>query len=108
MSQQPTERPDAPRLPERPQDGVAPKDSPRRFELPPYRVILHHDASLDLMCVVRAVMELMRFCRAEATNKMWQAHHCGRSLLLTTYKERAELYVDQFADRGVKVSIEPA
>jgi ATP-dependent Clp protease adapter protein ClpS len=108
MSQQPMERPDVPRLPEGPQDGFAPKESPRRRQLPPYKVILHYNAALDLMFIVRSVMELMRFCRAEATNKMWQAHHCGWSLLLTTYKERAELYVEQFADRGVKVSIEPA
>jgi hypothetical protein len=38
---------------------------------------------------------------------MWQACHEGRSLLLTTYKERAELYVEQFAGKGLTVSIEP-
>ena len=45
---------------------------------------------------------------AEATHRMWQACHEGRALLLTTYKERAELYVEQFAGKGLKVSIEPA
>ena len=60
------------------------------------------------MFVVRTVMELIRFCRTEATHKMWEAHHLGRSILLTTYRERAELYVEQFTDRGVMVMIEPA
>jgi ATP-dependent Clp protease adapter protein ClpS len=59
------------------------------------------------MFVVRCVMELTRFPRAEATHKMWEAHHCGRSVLLTTYLERAELYADQFAERGLRVTVEP-
>ncbi len=76
--------------------------------LPPYKVILLHDAVHDLMFVIRTVMELTRFCRAEATHKMWQAHHCGQSVLLVTYRERAELYAELFADRGLRVTIEPA
>jgi ATP-dependent Clp protease adapter protein ClpS len=71
-------------------------------------VVLHHSAIIDLMFIVRTVMELTRLCRAEATHKMWEAHHCGRSVLLTTYKERAELYQEQFAGRGLSVSVEPA
>jgi ATP-dependent Clp protease adapter protein ClpS len=98
MSQHHADRPDVPRRP------VGP---PRR-PFPLYRVVLHQDPGADLMFVVRTVMELTRFCRAEATHKMWQAHHSGRSVLLVTYKERAELYVEQFAGRGLTVSIEPA
>jgi ATP-dependent Clp protease adapter protein ClpS len=71
-------------------------------------VVLHHSAIIDLMFIVRTVMELTRLCRAEATHKMWEAHHCGRSVLLTTWKERAELYQEQFAGRGLSVSVEPA
>ena len=59
------------------------------------------------MFVVRCVMELTRFPRAEATHKMWQAHHNGRSVLLTTTAKAAELYVEQFAT-GIDVIIEPA
>ena len=58
------------------------------------------------MFVVRSVMELTRFPRAEATHKMWEAHHGGRSVLLLTYRERAELYVEQFAEKGLTVTIE--
>ncbi len=39
---------------------------------------------------------------------MWEAHHTGRSILFITYRERGELYVEQFADKGLTVSIEPA
>jgi ATP-dependent Clp protease adapter protein ClpS len=75
---------------------------------PRYRVILQRDADKELMFVVRTVMELTRFCRAEATQKMWEAYHGGRSLLLVTHLERAELYREQFADRGLPVTLEPA
>jgi ATP-dependent Clp protease adaptor protein ClpS len=79
-----------------------------RQSLPRYKLVLHHNADLDLMFVVRSLMELTRFPRAEATYKMWEAHHQGRSVLLTTYLERAELFVEQFAGKGLSTSLEPA
>jgi len=75
--------------------------------MPRFKVVLVQSAIDDLMFIVRSVMELTRFPRAEATHKMWEAHHCGRSVLLTTYLERAELYVEQFASKGLSVTIEP-
>jgi ATP-dependent Clp protease adapter protein ClpS len=60
------------------------------------------------MFVVRSLMELTRFPRAEATHKMWQAVHAGRSVLFTTYLERAELFVEQLTSRGLNVTAEPA
>ena len=80
---------------------------PTRRPLPRYRVVLHRHPSLELMFVVRSVMELTRYMRAEATHKMWESHHNGRSILLSTWLERAELYVEQFADKGLVISIEP-
>jgi ATP-dependent Clp protease adapter protein ClpS len=85
-----------------------PAEQRRDRQLPRYKVILHQNPTLDLMFVIRSVMELTRFPRAEATHKMWEAHHHGRSTLLTTWLERAELYVEQFASRGLETSIEPA
>jgi ATP-dependent Clp protease adaptor protein ClpS len=107
MSQPPADRPHVPRLPETPAQS-RPLDNNRSREVPRFKVVLHHDASHDLMFVVRSVMELTRFPRAEATHKMWEAHHSGRSVLLVTYLERAELFVDQFAAKGLKVTAEPA
>jgi ATP-dependent Clp protease adapter protein ClpS len=85
-----------------------PSEQRRDRPLPRYKLILHRNPTLDLMFVVRSVMELTRFPRAEATHKMWEAHHDGRSTLLTTWLERAELYVEQFASKGLDTSIEPA
>jgi ATP-dependent Clp protease adapter protein ClpS len=87
---------------------VEPQEQAASRSLPRYKVILQNNAATDMMFVVRTIMELTRLCRAEATHKMWEAHHSGRSLLLITYRERAELYVEQFASRGLNVTIEPA
>jgi ATP-dependent Clp protease adaptor protein ClpS len=105
MSQPNPERPDILRLP----SHVNAQDRPleKKRQMPRYKVILHQSAIDDLMFVVRSVMELTRFPRAEATHKMWEAYHCGRSVLLTTYLERAELYVEQFASKGLTVTVEP-
>src|SRR5436309_13655701 len=109
MSQQRPKRPDPPRALE-PQSRVtraAPGQTQTR-QLPRYKVILLRDSTNDLMFIVRTVMELTRLCRAEATHKMWEAHHCGQSVLLVTYRERAELYVEQFSSRNLRVAVEPA
>ena len=107
MSHSHPDRPDIPRLPDaagghRP---VSLQSGHRQMQR--FKVVLHQDDN-DLMFVVRNVMELTRFPRAEATHKMWEAVHSGRSILLTTYLERAELYVQDFVSRGLKVTIEPA
>ena len=73
-----------------------------------YKVLLHNTADKELMFVARAVMELTRFGSAEAEFRMWEAHHRGCSLVVVTHLERAELFVEQFADRGLFASIEPA
>ena len=82
--------------------------SDNRRPLPRYRLVLMQNSALDLVFIIRCVMELGRFPRAEATHKMWEAHHQGRSVVLTTWLERAELYAEQFADRGLTTRIEPA
>ena len=82
--------------------------APGRFPVRRYRVFLHRAADKDLMFVVRAVIELTHFGAAEAEFRMWEAHHRGRSVVLVTHLERAELYVEQFADRGLPATIEPA
>ncbi len=74
--------------------------------IPTYKLVLHHNPALELMFIVRSVMELTRFPRAEATHKMWEAYHCGSSVLFSTYLERAELYADQFASKGLTVTVE--
>jgi ATP-dependent Clp protease adapter protein ClpS len=108
MSQPPADRPRVPRLPDHVPGPAQPADNKPQRQVPRYKVVLLNQAAHDLMFVVRCVMELTRFPRAEATHKMWQAYHSGRSVLLVTYLERAELYVEQFASKGLKVDLEPA
>lgn len=75
---------------------------PRRF-----KVVLHRAADKNLMFVAKVVMELTRFGTAEAEYRMWETHHRGQSLVLVTHLERAELFVEQFADHGLAATIEP-
>jgi ATP-dependent Clp protease adaptor protein ClpS len=96
-----------------PEPSALPPMNPQPYKarvgaLPRYRVILLNNTGCDLMHIVRTIMELTRLCRAEATHKMWEAHHMGRSQILITHKERAELFVEQFAERGLRVGLEPA
>ncbi|MHB1424964.1 MAG: ATP-dependent Clp protease adaptor ClpS [Gemmataceae bacterium] len=105
MSQPNPERPDLPRLPSPLNANHCPIE--RKRTIPLFKVVLLQSGIDDLMFIVRSVMELTRFPRAEATHKMWETYHCGRSVLLTTYLERAELYAEQFASKGLSVTIEP-
>ena len=106
MSVFPGDRPDNPRRPDdRPRPNRSEGPAPAR-KVPRFKVVLLSDPAQDLMHVVRSVMQLTRFPREEATHKMWEAHHGGRSVLLTTYLERAELYVEQFAGYGLTVVVE--
>jgi ATP-dependent Clp protease adapter protein ClpS len=78
------------------------------MELPRYKLILRLGNITDLMLIVHTIMELTHLCRAEATHKMWEAYHSGRSQVLVAFRERAELYAEQFASRGLSVVLEPA
>jgi ATP-dependent Clp protease adapter protein ClpS len=64
-----------------------PSGDTRHAPIPPYRVVLANNAAQALMLVVQIVMDITHLCRAEATHKMWEAHHSGRSDLLTTHKD---------------------
>jgi len=70
--------------------------------------VLHRVAGQGLLVVAAAVRELTRYGEAEAMARMWQAHHTGRAVVLLTHLERAELYVEQFLEKGLSASIEPA
>src|SRR5437879_5224237 len=99
-----------PNHPRNPSDseGARDRDRPQPGPLPRCHLVLLNNEAADLMDVVRAIMELTHFCRTEATHKMWEAHHSGRALLLQTHRERAELFVEQFAEKGIRVAVEPA
>jgi ATP-dependent Clp protease adaptor protein ClpS len=76
--------------------------------LPPWKVLLHNDDKNDMKFVVESIVELTPLNTQDALLRMLEAHETGVALLLTTHKERAELYKDQFQTKGLTVSIEPA
>lgn len=76
--------------------------------LPPWKVLLHNDNKNEMLYVVVTIMELTPLKEQEAILRMTEAHKSGVALLLTTHKERAELYQEQFQSKGLITTIEPA
>jgi|ERR1700722_4351200 ATP-dependent Clp protease adaptor protein ClpS len=75
--------------------------------LPMWKVLLHNDDNNDMVFVVMTIVELTPLSQHDAKDRMLEAHKNGVALLLTTHKELAELYKDQFQSKGLSVSIEP-
>ncbi len=73
-----------------------------------YRVMLSHCAEKGLLFFVKVVRDLMHFGDAEATFRMWDAYHHGRTVALITHLELAELFVELFREQGLPASLEPA
>jgi ATP-dependent Clp protease adaptor protein ClpS len=76
--------------------------------LPQFRVLLHRHEQEDALFVVRTIVELTPLSAAFARDVMVEAHTGGVAQVLITHKERAELYQEQFASKGLCVTIEPA
>jgi len=76
-------------------------------QLPPFKVLLHNDDVNDVEHVVKAILKLTTLSPGDAIARMWEAHHRGVALLLVTHRERAELYLEQFATFRLTVTIEP-
>jgi len=86
-----------------------PKSQPRPpGMMPQWKVLLHNDDKNDALFVVVTIIELTSLKKDDAVLRMLEAHKTGVALLLTTHKERAELYKDQFQSKGLTVTIEPA
>jgi ATP-dependent Clp protease adaptor protein ClpS len=76
--------------------------------LPPWKVLLHNDDQNDMLFVVESIVSLTPLNQEAAAVRTLEAHKSGVALLLTTHKERAELYQEQFQSKGLTVTIEPA
>ncbi len=89
--------------------GTKPRTAPPKLDkLPPYRVLLHNDDQNDMLDVVQVITDLTPLKWEQAIEVMLRAHTRGLALVLTTHKERAELYQDQFKSEKLIVTIEPA
>lgn len=84
-----------------------PKNKPPQ-PLPPWKVLLHNDDKNEVGFVVRTIVELTPLNEQEAKQRTIEAHETKVALLLTTHKERAELYQEQFQTKNLTVTIEPA
>src|SRR3954463_9336542 len=76
--------------------------------LPPWKVLLHNDDKNEITFVVKTIIELTPLNEQDAKLRTDEANESGVALLLTTHKERAELYKEQFESKGLSVTIEPA
>lgn len=76
--------------------------------LPPWKVLLHNDDKNAMNYVVDTIVELTPLNKQDAEVRTTEAHKTGVSLILTTHKERAELYQEQFTSKKLVVTIEPA
>lgn len=102
---------DDPKTPDEERDSGTSTDTaeapPEPKQMPPWKVLLHNDDVNDMMFVVRTIIELTPLQRDLAVQRMFEAHQKGVAYLLSTHQERAELYRDQFASKGLTVTIEP-
>ncbi len=90
-----------------PQTTTEPEVDQDSSLIPPYRVVLHNDDVNTFDHVIRTILRLTPLNEAEAIEKTLEAHETGSSVLLVTTRERAELYVEQFATYNLTVTAEP-
>ncbi|MEL7237440.1 MAG: ATP-dependent Clp protease adaptor ClpS [Planctomycetota bacterium] len=84
------------------------RTKPRRKSLPPWKVMLHNDEINAFEDVIDAILEITPLNASRAVQVTYDAHCRGVSLILTTHRERAELFVEQFKTRQIRASAEPA
>ena len=100
---------DQPAVPAKPDTDTAAEtqtSQPETEQMPPWKVLLHNDDVNSMEHVTHTICELTTLDWDESRERMEEAHEKGVSLLLTTHKERAELYQEQFASKGLIVTIE--
>lgn len=83
---------------------TAPQRKPK--QLPPYKVLLHNDDVNTFEHVIGAILKLTTIQPQAAILRALEAHESGVALLLVTHRERAELYLEQFATFNVTVTVE--
>lgn len=80
---------------------------PRVDRMPPWKVLLHNDEVNEMGFVIETIIELTTLNPQTALIRMVEAHKSGVSMLLATHREHAELLQEQFASKGLLVTIEP-
>ncbi len=76
--------------------------------LAPWKVVLRCDDLNDADYIIGTIQALTPLNEREAMQRTGEAQNRGESLLLTTHRERAELYERQLGKRNLHVTIEQA
>jgi ATP-dependent Clp protease adapter protein ClpS len=76
--------------------------------LPACNVTLRRTATDDMLQVVRSLIEVARLEKERALEVAFEAQMTGAALVVVTHRERAELYQNQFLERGVRVEVQGA
>jgi ATP-dependent Clp protease adaptor protein ClpS len=87
-------------------DVAKPKNKPEEDVPPPWRILLHNDEVNVFENVVRILHRLTPLSLEESLDRTVTAHTRGRAVLLSTHKERAELYLEQLSSAGLTVTME--
>ena len=99
---------DAPTTTITPPEQATQQSPPPADQLPPFNVILHNDDVNDFGYVVMSLLCVTPVREKQAVQITQAAHTRGRSLVMTTHRERAELYRDRLRSRHLSATIEPA
>jgi ATP-dependent Clp protease adaptor protein ClpS len=76
--------------------------------LPPFHILLHNDDVNEATYVVETICDLTPLSPHKAARVTLEAEKRGLATMLTTHRERAELYVEQFSSKGLTVTMERA
>lgn len=81
---------------------------PKLDRLPPFHLVLHNDDVNDMGQVVDALTAVTPVRESDARKIMITAHFCGQAVVMTTHRERAELYRDRLRSKFLIATVEPA
>lgn len=88
---------------------TSPSTAPPRLDrLPPFHLVLHNDDVNDMGHVVDALTTVTPVRESDARKIMITAHFRGRAIVMTTHRERAELYRDRLRSKSLVATVEPA
>lgn len=81
---------------------------PKLDQLPPFHLVLHNDDVNDMGHVIDSLTTVTPVREPEARKIMITAHFRGRAVVMTTHRERAELYRDRLRSKALVATVEPA
>jgi ATP-dependent Clp protease adaptor protein ClpS len=75
-------------------------------KLPPWNLVLHNDDHNEMMYVVETIVRCTPLTAPVAVRRMVEAHTRGKTTLLTTHRELAELYRERLESAKLTATLE--